>query len=104
MDHQIRKIVSELKENISNKYKLHEIRLFGSTARGDRTLGSDIDVFVCLKKVDREIEEDLFDTAYELELKYDCVIDLFVFDENIHQGVNAQLPIYQNILKEGISV
>lgn len=104
MDQKIKKIVNELKENISNKYNLHEMRIFGSTARGDRLHESDIDVFVCLFEVNREIEEDLFDTAYELELKYDCVIDLFVFDEKIHEGVNAQLPIYQNILKEGIYV
>ena len=104
MNQQIRKIVSELKENISKKYKLHEMRLFGSTTRGDRTYGSDIDVFICLSEVNRIIEEDLFDTAYELELKYDCIIDLIVFDEKIYDGVYAQLPIYQNILKEGIVV
>lgn len=104
MKQQIRKIVGELKENISNKYQLHEMRLFGSTARGDSTLGSDIDVFVCLPELNRVIEEDLFDTAYELELKYDCLIDLIVFDEKIHSGVYSQLPIYQNILKEGVLV
>ena len=104
MEQKIRKIINELKENISNKYKLQEMRIFGSTARGERTLDSDIDIFVCLAEVNREIEEDLFDIAYELELKYDCIIDIFVFDEKIRSGVYAQLPIYQNILKEGIFV
>ena len=104
MDPQIRKIVNELKEIISNKYDLRKMMLFGSTSRGERIPESDIDVFVCLSKVNREIEEDLFDTAYELELKYDCVIDLFVFDEKIHDGVYAQIPLYRNILREGINV
>jgi len=104
MDQHIRKIVNELKEKISKKYDLHEMMLFGSTSRGDRILESDIDVFVCLSKVNREIEEDLFDTAYELELKYNCVIDLFVFDKKIYDGVYAQIPLYRNILREGIHV
>lgn len=104
MDKEIRKIVDELKENISNKYDLQEMRLFGSTVRGNRSKESDIDIFVCLSKVTRRIEEDLFDTAYDLELKYGYTIDLFVFDNTIYEGINASLPVYQNIRKEGISI
>ena len=104
MDYKIRKIVDELKENISKKYNLKELRVFGSSARGDRKKESDIDVFVCLSNVNRKIEEDLFDIAYELELKYDCIIDLFVFDQSVYEGVNSYIPVYRNILKEGVSI
>ena len=62
MEQLIHEIVKELKEKISDRYKLQEIRIFGSTARGDRRLDSDIDVFVRLSKVNRQIEENLFDT------------------------------------------
>ena len=79
------------------------MRIFGSTAMGDSTLESDIDVFVYLPEVNRVIEEDLFDIAYELELKYDCVIDLIVFGEESNGRIDSnQLPIYKNILKDGI--
>ena len=74
MEKLIYKIIKELKAKISDKYELHEIRIFGSTARGDRRLDSDIDVFVRLSQVNRQIEEDLFDIAYELELKNDCLV------------------------------
>jgi len=104
MDSQVKKIVNELKAIISKKYQLKELRLFGSSARGDRTNESDIDVFVCLAKVNRKIEEDLFDMAYDLELKYGYTIDIFVFDTSIHEGVNSYLPVYRNILKEGIAI
>jgi len=80
------------------------LRVFGSSARGDRKKESDIDVFVCLSNVNRKIEEDLFDMAYELELKYDCIIDLFVFDQSVYEGVNSYIPVYRNILKEGVSI
>ena len=80
------------------------MRVFGSSVRGDRKNESDIDVFVCLSNVNRKIEEDLFDMAYELELKYDCIIDLFVFDQSVYEGVNSYIPVYRNILKEGVSI
>jgi predicted nucleotidyltransferase len=104
MESKIQKLVNELKAAISKKYQLKELRLFGSSARGDRTKESDIDIFVCLTKVNRTIEEDLFDMAYDLELKYGYTIDIFVFDTSIREDINSQLPVYQNILKEGIAV
>ena len=63
MEQLIRKIVKELKTKISDKYKLHEVRIFGSSARGDRRAGSDIDVFVRLPQVNRQIEEPLAETT-----------------------------------------
>jgi len=104
MDTEIRKIVYELKEKITKKYNLQEMRLFGSSARGDRKRESDIDIFICLSEINRKIEEDLFDTAYDLELKYGYTIDLFVFDKTINEGINAYLPVYQNIQNESITI
>lgn len=104
MEQLIRKIVKELKTKISDKYKLHEVRIFGSSARGDRRAGSDIDVFVRLPQVNRQIEENLFDIAYELELKYDCLIDLIVFSDEALKGQYAETPIYQKVLSEGMVV
>ena len=104
MEQLIHEIVKELKEKISDRYKLHEIRIFGSTARGDRRLDSDIDVFVRLSKVNRQIEENLFDIAYELELKYDCLIDLIVFSDEALKGRYAETPLYHEVISEGIIV
>ena len=59
-------IVKEFKARIADKYELHEMRIFGSSARGDRGSDSDIDVFVHISQVSRQIEENLFDIAYEL--------------------------------------
>ena len=104
MEQFIYKIVKELKKKISEKYELHEMRIFGSSIHGDRRIDSDIDVFVHLPHVNRKIEENLFDIAYELELKYDCLIDLIIFgDESIREGY-ARAPIYQKVLAEGMVV
>ena len=93
-------ITREFKKAVSQKYTISDLKLFGSFARGDFDKSSDIDIMVILPQVNRKIEEDLFDMAYELELKYECVIDVIV----LPQDVNPHIPIYQRVAKEGISI
>ena len=104
MKKKIEQIVSELKDRISGKYSIKEMRVFGSSARGDRRPESDIDVWVHLSHVNRQIEEDLFDMAYDLELKHDCLIDLIVVDDRGLSGVQGTAPIYEKIRAEGAAV
>ena len=104
MKKEIEQIVSELKERISEKYNIIEMRVFGSTARGDRKPESDIDIWVHLSLMSRHIEEDLFDMAYDLELKHDCLIDLIVVDDRGLAGVQGTAPIYEKIRAEGAAV
>lgn len=101
VDQLIQRILKELKGKITDKYDLSNMRVFGSTARGDRRADSDIDVFVQLHKVNRQIEENLFDIAYELEIKHDCLIDLIVFSDEALKGQYAGTPIYEKVLSEG---
>ena len=104
MKNDIEYIVKELKSRIVKKYSISDMKLIGSTARGDRGKHSDIDVFVLLPTVDRKIEEDLFDIAYDLELEFDCLIDLIVFDEKTLEDKYAKTPFYQSVLSEGLTV
>lgn len=104
MDKNIQKIAKELKTNISLRYELDELKVFGSSARDDRREDSDIDIFVLIPEVNRQIEEDLFDIAYDLDLIYDCLIDLIVFDKQALYGKFASAPIYEKVLSEGLSV
>jgi predicted nucleotidyltransferase len=104
MQKQIEQIISELKDRSAGKYSIKEMRVFGSSARGDRKPESDIDVLVHLSHVNREIEEDLFDMAYDLELKHDCLIDIIVVDDRGLSGAQGTAPIYENIRTEGAAV
>ncbi len=104
MDKKIQKIAKELKAKIGSKYEIVDLKVFGSSARGDRREDSDIDVYVLIPEVNRKIEEDLFDIAYDLELRYDCLIDLIVFDKKALNGKFAFTPIYEKVLSEGLSV
>ena len=104
MEEKIHKIVRELKAGFTSKYTLNEFKVFGSSARGDRRIDSDIDVFVLMPMVNRQIEEELFDIAYDLELKYDCLIDIIVFDDRSLAGHYGSVPIYQKVLNEGLNI
>jgi len=100
----IHKVVKELKARISDKYEIQEMRVFGSSARGDCREDSDIDIFVHLLRVNRQIEEALFDIAYEMELRYDCLIDLIVFGDDTMKKKYPKPPIYHKVLSEGMKV
>ena len=93
-------ISKQFKQSVEKKYDIVDMKLFGSSARGDFSKSSDIDIMVRLPKVDRTIEEDLFDIAYDLELEYDCLIDVIVLPEDMIDSI----PLYQNIEKEGVAI
>ncbi len=59
IDKETNGILVELKNKISQKYKLIEMRLFGSKARGESEYHSDIDIFVRISDVNRTIEEGI---------------------------------------------
>ena len=99
-----KRILLELKRNIAAKYPILEMRLFGSTAAGTATADSDLDVFIRLPAVSRAIEEDVFDMAYEVELKYDCLLDVIVLADNALAARLDALPIYRNIMQEGLLI
>ena len=93
-------ITKQFRQIIEKRYNIIDMKLFGSTARGDYSKSSDIDIMVKLAIVNRNIEEELFDIAYDLELEYDCIIDVIVIPENMKNNI----PLYQKIEREGIAI
>ncbi len=93
-------VTKQFRDIVKGKYNIIEMKLFGSAARGDYSKNSDIDIMVKLSEVNREIEEDLFNIAYDLELQYDCLIDVVVLPVNL----SGNIAIYSNIEKEGIEI
>ncbi len=93
-------VVKQFRQKIENKYNILDMKLFGSSARGDFSKNSDVDIMIKLPFVNRSIEEDLFDMAYDLELEHDCLIDVIVLPENLE----VSIPIYQKIEKEGVAI
>ena len=80
---------------------VHQIILYGSTARGEATETSDVDVLIVLTEPTERIHRDVISThAFEVGLEYDVAISYHIqskdrFDSRQHS------PFLQNILQDG---
>lgn len=84
--------------NCRHKQEIQAIYLYGSCARCQQTKNSDVDLFICLNKLNPRIQRELRaivesdDLALpEVELKFGTKLDL-LHNDNI---------FYRNIRKEG---
>lgn len=100
----INNILYELKQAVSSKYTVNDMRLFGSNARGDATEESDIDIFIQMADLTKDVEQDVYNMAYDLELKYDCLINVTLLSDSVVKTHASHLPIYRNILHEGVPI
>jgi len=106
MKSDIQNILVELRHRFEAIYgdRMVNMLLFGSQARGDATVDSDIDVMVVLKgpvKPGDEIART-GEVSAEISLKYDVVIScIFMSAERYATGRN---PLIINVHREGVPV
>ncbi len=84
--------------------RLKGVVLYGSAARGDMSLGSDIDLLVLLTppvSLGRELRT-IIKALYPLQLETDCPIHAMPIDENAYQA--GESSWYRNAKEEGILV
>jgi predicted nucleotidyltransferase len=98
-------VARKLKLRCSKLVSLVEIRVFGSRARGDNEIDSDLDVFVEVERLDRKIRRLIQDTAWEIGLDYSLVIAPIVFSrDEIERLPSRSSPILEAVRGEGITV
>ena len=86
---------------------LKQMILFGSYARGDYGDNSDMDIMVLTELTDDriiQIEDEIFDAAYDIELEYGVPISVNIKNEKHFKNWVNSLPYYSNIQKEGIII
>lgn len=94
-----------LKDFLSSKFELLDFRVFGSKVRNEDNLESDIDVMIVLGNSNPEIESQVDDIIFEINLKNDCFISAVIFSrEELEKGPLDESPIYKVIKKEGVSI
>ena len=98
-------IIKELSEVLKKElgYKIKDIILFGSRARGDASPESDYDLLVLVDRETKELEGKIFNITCEIGWKHNVVITVFVHDKDSYEGKKYE-PLFMNIRKEGVHV
>jgi len=89
---------------VREKFHAKEVILFGSKARGDDDMESDIDLLILTDEpVTWAERKEINNSLYEIQLKYDVIIStLITTATNWNEGVFSVLPIHDEISAQGI--
>ena len=99
------KIAEDLKQILSEKLgsNLKEVILFGSHAYGGANMDSDYDFLIILaRKPDWKLRNRISDYCYELDLKYETILDIHILGEEELDTLRGKQPIFQTALEKGI--
>lgn len=98
-----RKALEELRERLLKLYRVRDMQVFGSKAKGTDVEGSDVDVMVVLAESTPSIESEIDDLVFEINLKHDClIVPLYFAQDELESGPLSEAPVYKSILREGI--
>ena len=104
MDDKDRRVALELKQRLSAFTKLVDFRVFGSRARGDADPYSDMDVFIEVERLDRELKDRILDAAWEVGFENFMVIVPLVFTRSeLENTALRSSPIVEAITRDGVS-
>lgn len=99
------KVVERFKALVSQKVKVHEIRVFGSRARGDATSDSDLDVLVVVDSLNHETEKYISDCAWEAGFPEDIIIvPVAVSLDTLRNSPIKESVFIKTVYREGVSL
>jgi uncharacterized protein len=99
----LEEFLAKLRRVLGNN--LIEVKLFGSKATGKDQPESDIDVLVAVEDGGVEIEDQVLDIAFEVNLKHDVYVSPRVIDRaTLSDPVWSITPFLRSIAKDGISL
>ncbi len=98
-------LISELKDHLIKNYgdSVKAVVLFGSQAFGNSNKFSDYDVLIILDKdYTWKDENKILDLCYDINLKYDILLDVHIISNHELKTIRGKQPIFTNALKSGI--
>jgi uncharacterized protein len=105
MDDKSLKIINDLKKHL--QFHLGEIIkdviLFGSRSGNNYSEFSDYDVLIVVNDdFSGKLENKIFDLCYDIDLKYDIMLDIHVLSINELNSLRGKQPVFLNAIKTGI--
>lgn len=98
-------IARKLKERLSGVVQVLDFRVFGSRARGDADEYSDMDVFIEVDSIDKELKKKIRNIVWELGFENSIYISPLIFTRfEIEDSPLKASPILENINEEGVKV
>ncbi len=95
-------IINDLKLLLEHNY--HDFKglyFFGSRVKGGSTAKSDYDLALIFgRKINRSFRDEIIELVYELDIKYDIILDVKVY--SINDILNPITPFRYNIKNEGV--
>lgn len=98
-------ILEELKLHLLKNFgrNIKNIILFGSHATGKETRYSDYDVLIVLDKhYSGKDENRIMDLCYDIDLKYDIILDIHILSESELNSARGRQPVFRKAIKSGI--
>lgn len=98
-------ILRDLKNYLQTKYSnsVKDIILFGSQAYGNPNENSDYDILIVLEKdYNARDENQIYDLCYDMNLKYNIIIDAHLISEKELGTIKGKQPIFTKAIKSGI--
>ena len=97
----IERFTAQVRESVGDRIK--EIRLYGSWARQEGRIDSDIDVAVIVDRKDLNIMKTISSIASDVSLETDKFLSVVVLEGESHQkGLQEGYPFHLQIDREGI--
>lgn len=97
-------ILHTVSNRIKQKFPGAQIWAFGSRARGDATIESDLDVCVVIQNMTTETRREISDIAWEVGFDKDVLLSTVVFSaSDFNDGPQSASPLVQAVLSEGVA-
>jgi len=106
-DEKLNSLLPEIEKRIKELFgeKVERIILFGSYARGDYNLESDVDIFVLLNDSDlKKYRRTRVKVITEFLSNYDVLLSIRLANNDTFKKFRDISPFYQNVINEGISL
>ena len=98
-------ILRDLRDNLRKQYQdsVKNVILFGSQAKEIANENSDFDILILLDKdYSGKDENNILDICYEIDLKYNIIIDAHLLSLKELKTIRGKQPIFINAINSGI--